>query len=147
MALTPFRNKWSYQLIADEEQAFTLEDNALANTKTIYNPVLRFHNIGDEAATLKITYTLNLGSQTDDPLNSGTYTNTVVDETVSAGAFRDYDFGGIHLSNDTTYVITHTVTIKNIGASTHVFHTLLTGQTETQAQLPQGLGIVRGSSN
>lgn len=145
MALVPAKIKWSQQLATTEDTTFVIENTALAYTKVIFRPVFRFHNIGDETADLEIKYTLDLGSDTDDPLNSGTYENTVVSETIAAGAFYDYDFGGIQLDDDTDIITTHTVTITNNGASTHVFHSILSGMGEVQAQLAQGAQIIKGS--
>lgn len=146
MTAVPAKIKWSQQLTTGEDTEFVVETEALTYTKVIFNPVLRFHNIGDEAADLEIVYTLDLGSATDDPLNSGTYENTVVSETIAAGAFYDYAFGGRQLDDDATINVYHTVTITNTGLTTHVFHTILTGQAEVQAQLAQGSQILKASS-
>ncbi|KKN20145.1 hypothetical protein LCGC14_0938560 [marine sediment metagenome] len=142
MALTPVKIKWSQQLLTTADTEFVVETNALVNTFAIYQPVLMFHNIGDEAATLEIKYTMDLGSETDDPLNSGTYENTVVDTSVPAGGRYPYDFDGLQLDNDSTVSITHTVTITNDGASTHVFHTILTGFTEVQTQFSSANSVI-----
>lgn len=145
MALAPIKGKWSQQLTADEETSFVVETTALTNVYFILNPVLIFHNPSNEDATLKITYTLDLGSG-DDPLNSGTFTVDVVDETIAAGARYPYSFSGIQLDNDTQYLVTHEVTIKNIGLSTHVYHTLLTGYSEVQTQFPSANAFIRNNS-
>ncbi len=142
MALTPLKIKWSQQLATGSATTFVVETTALVNTFAVYSPVLMFHNIGDEAATLKIKYTMDLGSATDDPLNSGTYENTVVDVTVPAGARYPYDFDGMQLDNDSTVSTTHTVTITNNGLSTHVFHTILTGNTEIQTQFASANSVI-----
>lgn len=142
MALTPLKVKWSQQLTTTESTVFVVETTALVNTFVVYSPVLMFHNIGDEAATLEIKYTMDLGSATDDPLNSGTYENTVVDVTVPAGGRYPYDFDGMQLDNDSTVSITHTVTITNDGLSTQVFHTILTGNTEIQTQFASANSVI-----
>jgi hypothetical protein len=142
MALAPVLTKWSQQLTTGEDTTFTIETQALAATTAIYTPIFRFHNIGNEAAEIQIVYTLNLGTATDDPLNSGTYSNTVVDTTVPAGAMYTYDFDGMVMTSRSSIVITHEVTITNVGISTHVFHSTLTGSTEIQTQLSAGQSIV-----
>lgn len=146
MAMTPVKVKWSQQLTAsgtdDDDTEFVIESTALVNTFAIYRPVLMFHNIGDEDATLEIKYTMDLGSATDDPLNSGTYENVVVDVTVPAGGRYPYDFDGMQLDNDSTVSITHTITITNLGTSTHVFHTILTGMTEVQTQFASANSVI-----
>jgi len=134
MALSPLKLKWSQQLIAGEDDEFVIETLALATTYFVQNPVFVFHNIGDETATLEITYTLELNSETDDPLQSGTYTLKVVDATVAAGDRYPYNFDGMTLDDDDNYHVTHTVKITNDGASTHTFHSILTGVTEVQTQ-------------
>ena len=142
MALAPMKVKWSQQLATTANTVFTVETTALVNTYAIYRPVLMFHNIGNEAASLLITYTMDLGSETSDPLNSGTYESTVVDVSVPAGGRYPYDFDGMQLDNDETVSITHTVTITNDGAATHVFHTILTGMTEVQTQFASANSVI-----
>jgi len=145
MALTPVKVKWSQQLTTtspDNTTQFVVETGALVNTFTIFRPVLMFHNPGDEDATLEIKYTMDLGTATDDPLNSGTFESTVVDVTVPAGGRYPYDFDGIQLDKDTAVTITHTVTITNLGTSTHVFHTVLTGEAEVQTQFASANSVI-----
>jgi len=142
MALTPVKVKWSQQLLTTADTEFVVETTALVNTFAIYRPILMFHNIGNEAATLEIKYTMDLGSATDDPLNSGTYENTVVSTSVPAGGRYPYDFDGMQLDNDSTVSVTHTVTITNDGLSTHVFHTILTGFTEVQTQFASANSVI-----
>jgi hypothetical protein len=142
MALVPIKVKWSQQILTGEDTSFTVETTALVNTFAIYRPILMFHNIGNEAAALEITYTMDLGSG-DDPLNSGTYTSTVVDVSVPAGGRYPYDFAGMQLDDDDTVSITHTVKITNSGASTHVFHTILTGMSEVQTQFASANSVIR----
>ena len=141
MAITPVHGKWSYQLTTSESATFTIEDTALATTNAVYNPVLRFHNMGSETFSLVIVYNMDLGSATSDPLNSGTYTTTVVDVIVAANGLYDYDFGGIQLDNNEDMHVTHVVTIQNLGASTHVCHALLFGRTEVQTPINAGHAI------
>lgn len=145
MALTPIKAKWSQQLTTGEDVEFTIETTALKNTYAIYKPVLIFHNPGDESCTLEIDYTMDLGNDTDDPLNSGSMTVNVVDTTVAAGARYPYSFEGIQLDNDDTVTVTHTVTITNDGLNTHVFHTLLFGYTEVQTQFSSANSVIRNS--
>ena len=91
--------------------------------------------------------TLTLNGATDDALNSGTYTNTVVDVTVPAGARYPYDFDGMQLDDNTDFAITHTVTITNSGTSSHVFHSLLFGTTEVQTQLATANTLLTNASS
>jgi len=132
MALTPVKGKWSQQLLTGETTSFTIETTALKNVQAVYNPVFRFYNIGDENATLVITSTLDLGTDTDDPLNSGSFTETVLDTVVPAETTQDYAFGGIQLDNDEDVTVTHTVTITNSGLATQVFHSILFGSSDVQ---------------
>lgn len=134
MGLGPVKVKWSRQLIVDEEATFVIEDGALSRTEAVFRPLFRFHNPGTESATLKIEYVFDLGSG-DDPLNSGTFTVDVVDVTVAAGDFYDYNFGNITLDSNTSLSVKHNVTIKNIGTATHVYHSLLFGEAEVQPQI------------
>jgi len=132
MALSPVKAKWSQQLTTLETTSFTIETTALKNTQAVYNPVFRFYNFGDENAGLLITSTMDLGTDTDDPLNSGSLTVTVLDVTVPAETTQEYAFGGIQLDNDTDVTVTHTVTITNSGLTTHVFHSILFGRADVQ---------------
>lgn len=138
MALVPFKTKWSHQLTTGASASFVMETTALRNTNAVYNPIFRFHNVGTEDVELQIVYTLNLGVDTDDPLNSGVYNNTVVDATIPSGAMYTYDFDGIQLDKNTAIAITHEVTITNVGVASQIFHSILTGSTEVQTQFSAG---------
>jgi len=138
MALVPLRAKWSNQLTTGESVSFVIETKALQACNAIYDPVFRFHNIGTEAFDLEIEYTLDLGSGTDDPLNSGTYTNVVVSASVMAGAMYDYSFGGQQLDGNTAIKVTHVVTVTNSGVLTQIFHAVLSGHAEVQTQFSAG---------
>lgn len=138
MALVPIRAKWSNQLTTGESVSFVIETKALQACKTLLAPLFRFHNVGTETFDLEIQYILDLGSGTDDPLNSGTYTNVVVSVPVAAGAMYDYDFGGQQLDSNTAIKVTHVVTVTNNGASSQIFHAVLSGHTEVQTQFSAG---------
>jgi hypothetical protein len=92
---------------------------------------------------LKVDYTFSLGSGSD-PLNSGTFTLTVVDEVVAYQEYYDYVFGGIQLDNDTADAISHTVTVTNNSGATQICQALLFGQTEVTVQLPASQAIIKG---
>lgn len=132
MALSPVKGKWSQQLTTGENTTFTIETTALKNTLAVYNPVFRFYNIGTEDATLKITSTLDLGTDTEDPLHSGSFTETVLDVVVPTLTTHDYTFGGIQLDADETVTVTHNVTITNNGLTTQIFHSVLFGSSDVQ---------------
>lgn len=146
MALAPVKIKWSQQIETTLDESFVVETTALAHTYFVQNPVLMFHNIGTEDADLEIVYTLTLNSQTDDPLHSGTYTETVVSVTVPGGERYAFDFAGQHLDNNADYSITHTVTITNNGVTTNTYHTILTGVTEVQTQFASASSVLTNVS-
>jgi hypothetical protein len=142
--LYPIRVDWPANVPAGDDYTFTVETSALANTRAVYRPVLRCHNFSTGALDLTITYTLDLGSG-DDPLHNGTFTETVVLETIPAAMYLDYNFGGINLAADTTLTVYHNVTIANAGATARLFHAVLFGEIETAVQLPASSPIVRGA--
>jgi hypothetical protein len=144
MSLNPVRVDWPRLLTGTETYTFEVEARALTNTKSVFWPVLRFHNMGTSSLNLKITYTLDMGSG-DDPLLSGTFTQDVVDEAVASGAFRDYAFGGTNLTTDSIFTITHTVEIVNSSGTNQLCHTLLFGGAEVEAQLPASQPIIRNA--
>lgn len=138
MALVPIRAKWSYQLTTLETVSFVIETKALQACNAVYDPVFRFHNIGTEACDLEIEYIMDLGSGTDDPLNSGTYTNVVVSVSIPAGQMYTYDFDGQQLDHNTAITVTHTVTITNNGLLTQIYHAVLSGHADVQTQFSAG---------
>jgi hypothetical protein len=138
MALTPIKGDWGNQVEAGGTDTFIIESEALRTTTFVINPVFRFYNFGTESFSLVITHVLDLGSRTDDPVHSGTYSINVVDVIVTSGGFYAYDFGGIQLDSNTDLHVTHTVTIQNLGSSTRTYHALLYGSTEVQTQIGAG---------
>jgi len=144
MSLVPVKGNWAYQLGSGENASFVVETLALANVKAIYQPILRCYNSNTEAIDLKIVHNLNMGTVgSSNPLASMSFSLAVVDESVPGGTFRDYDFGGIQLDNDTDIRSTHTVTLTNNGTSTNVIQVIIFGMAEVETQLPAGQEIIR----
>lgn len=142
--LYPVRQDWPASVPAGDDYSFTLETTALANIRAIYKPVLRCYNFSTGPLDLTIEHVLDLGSG-DDPLHNGTFTMTVVLETIPASSYLDYNFGGIHLATDTTLTVYHTITVANAGATARIFHAVLFGEAEIATQLPASAPIVRNA--
>lgn len=143
MALAPLKIHLPFQLTAGQTTSITLEDQFPVNT--VFAPILRFYNPSDGVnMRLQVQHILDLGFG-DDPLNSGTYTFDIVNETVIPDTLRDVEL--VQLDNDSTVITQHVVTLENLDATeTKIVRLILTGRTEIQAQLPASQQIIKASS-
>jgi hypothetical protein len=124
-----------------EEQEFVVED-LMQSVKFIFDPLIRVIN-GEvaDSCELTITWTFDLGFG-NDPLWSGNYSSVVVNEVISAGAFRDY-VPSPQIDQSETLPTRHVVKIKNLGTTVdRVIKTLIYGLTETQIQVSKDLGVI-----
>ncbi len=141
----PVKMMWPIRLDPSANYAFTVEDN-IRLTSAIYNPLLRFYNTnltGD--MQLIIEHTLDLGFG-DDPLYSGSWTFTVVDEQIPPISLRDYAFTP-QIDLDDTVITRHTITVTNLSAvEEKIVRLILFGDADVQAQLPAGQQIIKAQA-
>lgn len=147
MATRPAKFHFPFQIPPTASVAFTVEDE-IETVKFVLDPLLRVYN-PSKVSTLRltITHTLDLGSfGTDDPLNSGTQTITVVQEDLPPDSFMDYNFTP-QIDLDEQFVTRHVVTMENLSTTvTEVFRAILFGSTEVQVQLPAGQVVIKNVS-
>lgn len=144
MSLVPVKFLWPYRLDPDEEISFTVEDE-MQTAKFILNPELRLYNSSGHAVHLRIVHVLDLGFG-DNPLYSGTYQYTVVDEDIPNNCLRDYDFTP-QIDLDDVAVTRHVVYIKNLDTTLErIVRFILFGSTEVQVMLPAGQEIIRATT-
>jgi hypothetical protein len=139
--MVPVKFFWPYRLDPGEEIPFTVEDE-MQTAKFIFDPMLRLYNSSGASVHLKIVHVLDLGFG-DNPLYSGTYQYTVVDEDVPTDSLRDYAFTP-QIDLDTTAATRHVIYIKNLDLTTErIVRFILFGNTEVQVQLPAGQEIIK----
>ncbi len=131
-----------YQIAAAGSTDVDLEGQVLTTAKAIFNPVLTFYNRTTGLSHLKITHIVDMAFG-DDPLRSGTFTQTVVDDDVSAGNTLSYDFEDRNLDNDTQIVTRHTVTVTNLDVVTQIYWLVLYGRADIRLQLPASQEIIK----
>jgi hypothetical protein len=152
MPLASNRYRWPYQINVGDTYEFVVETLALTNVLTIFDPVLRIHNMGipyPMNVELTITYKASFGTSSD-PLNSGTFTKDVVaGQVVGPQDLYDYNFSGIPLTKESTDVVsvTHTVALQNLGADPVSIQAVLYGKTEVGGQYNAGSTIFTGISS
>jgi len=151
MPLAVHTYRWAHQLDPGADVTFTIETGALRNVVAVLDPVFRMHVMaftGAQDIEMKIEYVLTIGTS-NDPLNQGIFRRDVVPgEVVSPGEFGFYDFGGVSLERDTELagLVTHNVTLTNLGASSTITQSMLFGKTEVGGQYAAGQIVVAGNN-
>lgn len=149
MPLATNRYRWPAQINGGDQFQFVVETLALTNVQTILDPVLRIYNMGipfAENVEVTIQHKARFGSLPD-PLNSGSFTKDVVAGLVIAPMdMIEYDFSGIPLTREQSSVVlvTHTVTIDNLGTDPVIVQNVLYGTTEVGGQYNAGSTIFTG---
>jgi len=144
MSLVPVKFLWPYRLDPGETISFTVEDE-MQTAKFIFDPLIRLYNSSGSSVHLTIVHVLDLGFG-DNPLYSGTYQYTVVDEDVPSPALRDYDFTP-QIDLDTTAATRHVVSVENLDlVEEKIVRFILFGQTEVSVQLPAGQEIIKATT-
>jgi len=141
--LYPVKIILPYQVEAGETTSFSLEDQVLTTARTIFNPVLVFINKGTGTSNLKINWVIDLGSG-NDPLLSGTFTWTAVDDPVAAGNILVHDFDGLNLDLDEDVATRHSIYIENTSLVTQIYWVILEGRADIRMQLPASQEIIKG---
>ena len=153
MPLASIKYRWPNQISGGSQFQFTVETLALTNALTIFDPLLRVHNMGvpfAENIELNIEYVASFGTLPD-PLNSGTFREFVIQGLVlnpqgTIPAMAEYDFSGISLDREASGVVSvsHIVTINNLGTNPVIVQNVLYGKTEVGGQYNAGSTIFSG---
>jgi hypothetical protein len=141
--LYPVQILLPFQVDAGATKSFELEEQVLTTAKTVFNPVVYLINRSTGLCHFKIDWCLDAG-QGNDPLFSGTFQQTVIDDDVNAGDQLPYDFQGNNLNNYTDPVDSrHSIYIENKSATTQIYWVLLVGRADIRAQLAASEEIIK----
>ena len=126
-----------------EVKSFALEDQVLTTTKTIYEPVLYLINRSTGLCHFKVDWCLDAG-QGNDPLYSGTFTKTVIDDDVNPGDQLPYDFQGNNLNSFSDPLASrHSVYIENKDTVPQIYWVLLVGRADIRVALAASEEIIK----
>lgn len=124
-------------------RSFELEEQVLVTAKTIFNPVLYLINRSTGLAHFKIDWLLDAGAG-NDPLFSGTFSQTVIDDDVNAGDQLPYAFQGNNLNNYSDPLASrHSVYLENKSAVAQIYWVLLVGRADIRAQTSASEEIIK----